>query len=338
MTVSMGRRLWRRSRSSSALIPIASWSEEKRLPLSAAARSSRSPSVWRRSAAPSARARGPPPRHPSSRARTPSSAARASATMASRLETDRARFTADLARETPGDAMTSASSGGRRGHLLRYEQHQGADSPSDERQHDEPDDEMGHDMHPVLAIAAPAVLGRGVDVVRAGDDGQHDGQRHQGLREHALKQQQGQELLVAPEAARLDGHAVVHDAQEQDDGHAHPLRGGVRSAAQGKGQAHEKDQHDQGENDLLEAQVLGHGLAEHASSFASLAQRAAGTTGDSADHNSFRPIRQGPRATRGKAASRDYVIKSTQGMDRSLLEIRKDDGQAGMFFLTQPAD
>ena len=34
----------------------------------------------------------------------------------------------------------------------------------------------------------------------------------------------------------------------------------------------------------------------------------------------------------------DYVIKSTQGMDRSLLEIRKDDGQAVMFFLTDPAD
>jgi hypothetical protein len=34
----------------------------------------------------------------------------------------------------------------------------------------------------------------------------------------------------------------------------------------------------------------------------------------------------------------DYVIKSTEGMDRSLMEIRKDDGQAVMFFLTEPAD
>lgn len=34
----------------------------------------------------------------------------------------------------------------------------------------------------------------------------------------------------------------------------------------------------------------------------------------------------------------DYVIKSPEGMDRALLEIRKDDGQAAMFFLTETTD
>ncbi len=34
----------------------------------------------------------------------------------------------------------------------------------------------------------------------------------------------------------------------------------------------------------------------------------------------------------------DYVIKSAQGIDPALLEIWRDDGSAGMFFLTESAE